>query len=86
MLAEYMLHNLSDGDSGLTGLSASSADKALKLIAAKFGADPANVADYNNNFRNPVLANINAERLFILLGNGGLDAVAAEVGRVVSKK
>ena len=85
LLVEYMLHNLSDADFVWTGPAASAADQALKKLAGKFGFDVGNVAEFNNQFRNPVLAHLTAERLLMLQSNGGTAAVAAEVTKALGR-
>ncbi len=85
LLVEYMLHNLSDADFVWTGPAASMVDQTLKKLAGKFGFDAGNVAQFNNEFRNPMLAHLTAERLLILQGNSGMEAVAAEVAKTLGR-
>ncbi len=85
LLVEYMLHHLSDADFVWTGPAASAVDQALKKLSTKFGFDAGNIAEFNNQFRNPVLAHLTAERLLILQGNGGEAALAAEVAKALGR-
>ena len=63
--------------------SAVSVDQVvLAALAPEFGFDPTQIAAYNNGFRNPVFSFLTAERLFILYGNGGLNAVRAEIANL----
>ena len=84
-LAEYVLHNLSDADFILTGPAVSEIQTVLASVANRFGFNPTDTANYNNKFRNKVLSYIPAERLLILFGNGGPDAVVAEITKFKSK-
>jgi hypothetical protein len=79
LLAEYVLHNLSDSDFTLTGPAVTNVQLLLATLAPEFGFDPSNTSLYNNGYRNPVLSFLTAERLLILYNNGGLDAVRKEV-------
>ncbi len=83
LLAEYSLHNLSDADFNLT-IPAVTLDQnpILTAIAADFGYNPMDTANYNNKFRNPVLSYFSAERLLIIYGNTGLNGVKAEVNKL----
>ena len=85
LLAEYVLHNLSDADFALTGPAATTVEKLLKELAPKFGVDKTNQSAFNNQFRNPVLAYLSVERLFLLYGNGGMEAVEKEIKTVRSR-
>jgi hypothetical protein len=51
-------------------------------LAASFGYDPSDTARYNSKYRNPVLAHLSAERLYIVYTSGGLEAVRAQVMRL----
>jgi hypothetical protein len=79
LLVEYPLHAVSDSDFVATEPAVSVDQVILITLAPEFGFDPTQTAAYNNGFRNPVFAFLTAERLFILYGNGGLDAVRAEI-------
>lgn len=85
VLAEYVLHNISDSDFTLTGPAVTEVQSVLASVAGQFGFDPTSVSNYNNKFRNKVLSNIPAERLLMLYGNGGAGAVAAEITKIKSK-
>ena len=84
-LPEYVLHNLSDADFILTGPVLTEMLSVLEKAAPQFGANPSDVANYNAKFRNPVMANIPAERLMLLYANQGLGAVVNEIGKIRSK-
>jgi hypothetical protein len=79
LLAEYTIHNLSDGDFTYSGPAVAGVQVLLANIAPRFGFDPADTARYNNAFRNVVLSHLSAERLLVLYSAGGLDAVDDEV-------
>ena len=79
LLAEYTIHNLSDADFTFSIPAAGDAALLIAKLAPGYGFDPANVAAYNTQFRNPVFANISEERILVLYGNGGLAAVQAEL-------
>lgn len=79
LLAEYTIHNLSDGDFTFSIPAAGDAALLIAKLAPRYGFDPANVAAYNTQFRNPVFAHLSQERLLVLYGNGGLAAVQAEL-------
>jgi hypothetical protein len=53
-----------------------------RRVAGRFGYDPRDTAIYNTRFRNPVLANLSAERLQILYVDGGVNAVVGEIERL----
>jgi hypothetical protein len=82
---EYQLHNLSDGDFTQTVPSMEIAQHLLAKLAPDFGYDSADVAKYNTKYRNPALAHLSAERLYILYTNGGLDAVRAQLEKLHAK-
>ena len=75
LLAEYSLHNLSDSDFTYSAPAILSAQFILEKLAADFGYNPADVARYNNHFRNVVLSNLTAERLLILYSARGINGV-----------
>jgi len=76
---EYQLHNLSDADFTQTGPAVAVAQILLAHFAPAFGFDPTDATRYNTRYRNPALAFLSAERLYILYTSGGLDAVKAEL-------
>ncbi|HEY6943974.1 MAG TPA: hypothetical protein VI431_02455 [Candidatus Acidoferrum sp.] len=82
LLVEYPLHSVSDSDFVATEPAVSIDQVLLRTLAPEFGFDPTQTAAYNNGFRNPVFSFLTAERLFILYGNGGLDAVRAEISNL----
>ncbi len=79
ILTEYQLHNLSDADFTQSIPAIASVQVILAQLAPSFGFNPADVATYNNNFRNVVLANFSAERLYAVYTADGLDGVRFEV-------
>jgi hypothetical protein len=79
LLVEYVLHNLSDADYTFTGPAVAEAETLLKQLAPRFGYNPADLAAYNNRFRNPALAYLSAERIQILDANDGIEAVARQL-------
>ena len=84
LLIEYTSHNLSDADFTFTGPAVTEVELLLKTLAAQFGFNPTDTANYNNKFRNPVLSLLTAERLTVMYAQGGLEAVAAEVQKLRS--
>jgi hypothetical protein len=82
MLYEYALHNLSDADFTFARTASAQSDLFLRLLAPKFGYDPAQTMRFNTAFRNPLLANTGAERLLMLYANGGIDRVEAEITKL----
>jgi hypothetical protein len=85
LLAEYALHNLSDAQYVLGIPAEERVEALLRGMAAKFGFDPANLAEYNTKFRNPALSYLTAERLYLLYENAGVSAVEQEVRKLRSK-
>jgi len=85
ILAEYVLHHVSDADYTFSGPAVVDLDALLVSLAPKFGVDATDKAAFNLKFRNPVLAWLSAERLQIIYASGGLDAVAAEIAKLRSK-
>jgi hypothetical protein len=85
LLAEFALHNLSDAQYVLGIPAEERVEALLRGMAPKFGFDPANAAEYNMKYRNPVLAFLTAERLYFLYENGGVSAVEGEVRLLRSK-
>jgi hypothetical protein len=81
LLVEYTLHNLSDADFTFSIPSVTTVEVILQAVAPGFGFNPAD-PNSNNAFRNPVLSYLGAERLLIKYGNGGLDAVRAEIHKL----
>jgi hypothetical protein len=85
-LAEYVLHNLSDADFNMTGPAVTEIQSVLAAVAPQFGYDPTVTSTYNNQFRNPVLSNLTAERLFIIYGNSGTAGVAAQITKLRNRQ
>jgi hypothetical protein len=84
LLAEYVLHNLSDADFTYSGPAVTEVELVLKQLAPQYGFDPADVSRYNNSFRNPALSFLTAERLQIIYGNIGLAGVKAQLDKLRS--
>jgi hypothetical protein len=81
LLVEYVLHNLSDADWILAEPAVDLAELVLRTLAPEYGYDPTD-SEYINNFRNPVLTHLSAERVLMLYGNGGLAAVRGDLTRL----
>jgi len=79
LLAEYTLHNLSDADFTYSGPAVGTVEVLLQQLAPGFGFNPADAANYNNKFRNPVLSFSSAERLLIIYSQAGLDGVRKQL-------
>lgn len=79
LLVEYTLHNLSDADFTYSGPAVGTVEVVLQQLAPGFGFNPADTANYNNKFRNPVLSFSSAERLLILYTQSGLDGIRAQL-------
>jgi hypothetical protein len=82
LLVEYPLHAVSDSDFVATEPAVSIDQVLLITLAPEFGFDANQTAAYNDGFRNPVFTFLTAERLFILYGTGGLNAVRAEIANL----
>ena len=85
ILAEYVLHHLSDADYTFSGPAVVDTQALLVALAPKFGVDASDKAAFNLKFRNPVLSWMSGERLQMIYAAGGLDAVAAEIGKLRGK-
>lgn len=79
ILTEYELHNLSDADFILSGPAVAADQLVLAQLAPSFGYDATDTANYNNKFRNVVLSNFSAERLFAIYSKSGVDGVKYEI-------
>ena len=79
LLAEYTLHNLSDADFTYSGPAVGTVELVLKQLAPPFGFNPADTANYNKKFRNPILSFSSAERLLILYSQNGVDGVKEQL-------
>jgi hypothetical protein len=76
---EYTLHNLSDADFTFSGPAVTSVNTLLALLAPEFGYAASDAATFNTRFRNPALAHLSAERLMVLYGTKGTEAVRKEL-------
>jgi len=85
-LVEFPLHNISDSDFSCSGPSVSAVQTLLQNLAAHYGYDPADVATYNNRYRNVALSYSSAERLLMVYSHGGLAAVRAELDKLRARK
>jgi hypothetical protein len=81
VLAEYVLHNISDSDFTYSGPAVIDVNLFLQKLAPQFGYDP-NAANYFLAFRNPALSFLTAERLLILYSEKGTDGVRAELQKL----
>jgi len=81
VLAEYVLHNISDSDFTYSGPAVTILNAILAEIAPEFGHSPAD-ANYFTNFRNPVMSFFSAERLTIIYSEKGTDGVRQEVKKL----
>jgi hypothetical protein len=81
VLAEYVLHNLSDADFSYSGPAVIAVNTILQELASQFGYNPAD-PNYLPSFRNPVFSFLTAERLMIIYSEKGSDGVRAEVQKV----
>ena len=79
---EYTLHNLSDADFTFSGPAVASVNVLLTKLAPEFGYDAADATTFNTRFRNPSLSYLSGERLLVLYGGNGLDAVRQELKRL----
>ncbi len=79
ILTEYQLHNLSDADFTQSIPAVTAVQALLAQLAPSFGYNAADAANYNNKFRNVVLANFSAERLYGVYTAAGLDGLRSEI-------
>lgn len=80
-LIEYVLHNLSDADYIFTGPAAKTVKNVLAKLAPEYGYSPKD-PDYLFKFRHVALTFLSAERIHVIYGNGGLEAVRAELNKL----
>ena len=83
---EYQLHNLSDSEYPQSVPAMVVAQKLLSKLAPEYGYDPADTARYNTKYRNRALAQLSAERLYMLYTNGGLPAVRSQLAKLRAQK
>jgi hypothetical protein len=86
LLAETAIHNLSDADYVFAGPAVSAALTILAKLAPDYGYDPAELAKYNNAFRNPVLSFLSAERVLIRYNSDGLTGVRRDLDALKKAK
>jgi hypothetical protein len=86
LLAETAIHNLSDADYNFAGPAVSAALTILAKLAPDYGYDPAELAKYNNAFRNPVLSFLSAERVLIRYNSDGLTGVRRDLDALKKAK
>ncbi len=79
ILTEYELHNLSDADFTFSGPAVAADQVILRDLASQFGFDPQRTAVYNNRYRNVVLSNLGAERIYAIYSYAGLEGIKAEI-------
>jgi len=82
LLVEYQIHNLSDADFVNSIPAVTQVQVLLQQVAPSFGYDPADVARYNNIFRNVVLSYLSPERLMMIYDKSGLEEVVEEVSKL----
>ena len=82
ILAEYEIHNLSDADFTFSGPAVAAVQLVLAELAPDFHYSPSDVANYNTKYRNVVLSNYSAERLFILYSKKGTAGVKREIEKL----
>jgi len=82
LLVEYQIHNLSDADFVNSIPAVTQVQVLLQQVAPSFGYDPADVARYNNFFRNVVLSYLSPERLMMIYDKSGLEEVVEEVSKL----
>jgi hypothetical protein len=85
ILTEYELHNLSDADFTFSGPAVAADQLVLAELAPAFGYNPADVTNYNTKYRNVVLSNFSAERLYAIYSYSGIDGVKNEIARLRSE-
>jgi hypothetical protein len=85
VLPEYVMHFLSDQDWVFAEPAIGNASILLAKLAPEFGYDPADTANYNNHFRNVVLSNFTAERLYIQYDKDGIGPVRAAIKQLREK-
>ncbi len=82
ILAEYELHNLSDADFTFSGPAVAADQLVLAALAPEYGYIPSKTDIYNNNFRNVVLSNLSAERLYAIYTKSGLAGVRTQIAKL----
>lgn len=82
LLAEYTISNLSDSDFTFSVPSVKTVQIILRELAPEFGFGDADSATYNNDYRNPILSFLTAERLLMIYGQHGLEGVRKEIQRL----
>lgn len=82
LLAEYTISNLSDSDFTFSVPAVKTAQIILRELAPEFGFGDADSATYNNDYRNPILSFLTAERLLMIYGEHGLEGVRNEIRKL----
>jgi hypothetical protein len=82
LLIEYTTHNLSDADFTFSGPAVTEAELVLRKLASHFGYDPADVARYNQRYRNVALSYLTAERITVIYSKRGIDGIKRELTRL----
>jgi hypothetical protein len=82
LLVEYQIHNLSDADFVNSIPAITQVQVLLQQIGPTFGYDPADVARFNNFFRNVVFSYLSAERLMMIYDKEGLEEVVEEISKL----
>ena len=62
------------------------ADRILATVAPEFGFAPTDVAHYRNDFRNPVLSYLSADRIALVARDRDLAGVRAELSRLADRR
>ena len=83
MTVEDTIHNLSDANFNIALPAIAKVNSGLRALAPKFGYSADDSATYNNSFRNPVMSDLTAERLFIIMTNEGLPGLEREVRKLI---
>ena len=82
LLSEYTISNLSDSDFTFSVPSVKTVQIILRELAPEFGFGDADSATYNNDYRNPILSFLTAERLLMIYGQHGIEGVRNELQKL----
>jgi hypothetical protein len=83
LLAEMTIHNLSDADWIYGDQAVLNMQVVLTDLAPEYGVDPNNTAEFNNSFRNVVLAHYPAESIYITYTQKGTAGVKVLIDKLV---